>query len=81
MPSKTKENICHFGPIIDVQFRKWFPLFEEFSLRTTMLMSPTNKEQHIVLKWQVSPKHVIREQFLKEEWATCSTNVSPSPLR
>jgi hypothetical protein len=35
MPSKTKINNYYLGPILDVVFKKWFPLFKVLSPRTT----------------------------------------------
>jgi hypothetical protein len=43
--SKTKVDNCYLRSILDILFRKWFPLFEVPSLRITTLeepMSPTN---------------------------------------
>jgi hypothetical protein len=33
--SKTKANNCYLRPILDILFKKWFPLFEVPSPRTT----------------------------------------------
>jgi len=78
VPNKTKANNNYLVPNLDVLFRKWFPLFEMPSLKTTSLeepMSPTNQKQ------QVSPELVIREQFLKEKKLARSTITLFLPIR
>ncbi len=43
--SKTKVDNCYLAPILDILFKKWFPLSKVPSLKTTTLeepMSPTS---------------------------------------
>jgi hypothetical protein len=45
--SKTKANNCYLRSILDILFRKWFPLSEVPSPKTKTLeepMSPTSQE-------------------------------------
>jgi hypothetical protein len=39
-PGNIKINIYYSGPILDVIFKKWFPLSEVFLPRTTTLKEP-----------------------------------------
>jgi hypothetical protein len=48
--SKPKVDHCYIGPILDILFRKWFPLFEVPSLGITTLeetMSPASQERRV----------------------------------
>ncbi len=48
--SKTKANNCYLRPILDILFKKWFPLFEMPSPKTKTLeepISPTSQKWHV----------------------------------
>ncbi len=51
MPGRTNVDICYLGPILNVLFRKWFPLSEGFLPKVATLdkhVSLMNHEQHVV---------------------------------
>jgi hypothetical protein len=48
--SKTKVDNCYLKPILNILFRKWFPISDVPSLRTTTpekLVSLTNQERQV----------------------------------
>jgi hypothetical protein len=54
MPGRTNVDICYLGPILNVLFRKWFPLSEGFLPKVATLekhVSLMNHEQHVVQEW------------------------------
>ncbi len=44
--SKTKVDNCYSGHILNILFRKWFPLFKMPSLRTITLEEPISPNSH-----------------------------------
>jgi hypothetical protein len=62
--SKTKANNCYSRPILDILFRKWFPLSKVPSPRTITheeLISLANQECQVAQQRQVSFERVIKE--------------------